>query len=911
MLRFYGFPYRKINETRLYAIRALVFTQFDGVVASVMTFFTPPVIAIFERKFKMEFYPIEMRTDYMKSEYAVADSTKPLFTWGAVNSYEGAYQTAFRIVVSAGDAILWDSGFVEKSEQSAVYGGEMLNSGAIHKWTLQIKDNYENVSRIGEGFFKTACFDEWQGKWIESTIEKEHEVQYFVSDFILEELPKRAVLYHSGIGLDKAYINGVSLNDDRLQPAFTNYKKESQYIIDIVDKEILKIGENVIGIAVAGGWRKNLGEYLDNLSEERKIEFMGNMALNAQLVLYFEDGTKKVIATDENWKCMHGAITHSHLFDGETYDELNEKQEWNTNYNKYEYKPVKLSDFNTLNLKPQVIEPVREKRTIKPVADYFTGGKHIYDFGENFAGVLLLKAKGVCREGTVFKIKHAELLSESGELFTEPLRGAKAEDRYISRGGECDICYAPVFTYHGFRYASLEIEGEFSGEVSLLGISFYTDMDTDCRFRCSDMTVNEFYNCVIRTERANLHSIASDCPQRDERMGWMNDATVRFPAQKYNFMSVRLMEKFVGDVSNEQDEEGRITCTAPFVYGERPADPVCSSYLIAAMEHYLMTGSTDLIKKHYKNFAAWNEYLKTRRQNGILEYSYYGDWAGPEDCCYSIATIGNSDTQKLEEYDTGAANSVFVPGELISTAYHYMNYTMLAEFARLTNNAEDEESFLAEADIVRTAFRNKWCKDSGFVHNGSQACQALALFAGLVEKEYEEEAAKLMNEAVKADGYRLKTGNLTTPMLIKMLYKFGYGDTAWKLFTRCEYPSWGFMMANGATTIWERFELKKECGMNSHSHPMYGASVGALFEGLSGIEIVSPGKEYCLSPYIPDSIKFYEMKIPTIRGSIYIKCEDRYGSKNAYISVPFGVKVNIKKDSITLGAGFYVIGLDR
>ena len=858
----------------------------------------------------MEFYPIEMRTNYAKSTYAVVENQQPVFSWGAVNSLKNSYQTSFKITLLSGGKLLWDSGEIKSDKQSCKYGGCTLESGNLYEWTLELTDNFGNVSKKGTGSFKTACFEDWQGQWIESTIEEKYEAQYFVSQFELDTMPERAVLYHCGIGLSKAYLNGTPTNFNRLEPAYTNYAKECQYVTDIIDTEILNIGKNTIGIAVGGGWRKNYGEYLDNLSENRKIEFLGDISLNAQLVLYFADGTKKVIATDDSWKCMHGAITHTHLFDGETYDEFEEKNEWNINYLNYENKPVKISDFNTLKLVPQVVEPVVEKRIIKPVADYYLGDKHIFDFGENLAGVIKLSVDGTCNGKVVFKLKHAELLKEDGDLFTEPLRGAKAEDKFILKSGEHNCFYAPEFTYHGFRYACLETEGNFDGKVSLEAISFYTDIDAENHFKCSNTLVNEFYNCVLRTERANLHSVATDCPQRDERMGWMNDATVRFMAMKYNFMPARLYEKFVGDVTNEQDHLGRITCTAPFVYGERPADPVCSAYLIAAREHYNITGSTELINKHYDNFAAWNEYLKSRRKDGIVDYSYYGDWAGPEDCCYNVDTIGNSDTKKLEEYDTGAANSVFVPGELISTAFHYMNYKMLSEFATLTGRSADVEKFEKEAQIVKEAFCKKWIK-YGAVHNSSQPCQALALFAGLVPDNEIEKAAEIMNNAVADSGYRLQTANLTTPMLLKMLMKYGYGNTAWKLLTRYEYPSWGYEIANGATTIWERFELKKNSGMNSHNHPMYGASVDSLYEGIAGLKINSPAEEYTIAPFIPEDVAYYEMKIPTLRGSIYLKAEYKYGKKTVYISVPFGIKVNLitKGKKEQLGSGFYTAEL--
>ena len=838
----------------------------------------------------MEFYPIGLRTNYMSSEYAVAENNEPVFSWGAVNSLDNAYQTAFRIVVSSCGECLWDSGIVRSQVQSVKYNGAALKSGAIHEWTLELTDNFGNVSLEARGFFKTVCFDGWSGKWIESSTEKEHEVQYFTCDFTLDKLPERAVLYHCGIGLDKAYINGSALSGNRLQPAFTNYQKECEYITDIVDITALRHGKNIIGIAVGGGWRKNYGHYLDNISETRAIEFMGNIRLNAQLVLYFKDKTVKTIATDGTWKCMSGAITYSHLFNGEVYDESNEKKDWNTDPYKYECKPVEKSP-DKYRLRPQLIEPVKEKRRLCPISEYYVDGKHIFDFGENFAGVTVLCAKGRCAGTVRFRIRHAELTDSDGNLFCGPLRGAVAEDIYIAKPGECDILYSPEFTYHGFRYAQLEIEGEFSGTARLEAVSFYTDIDTDNYFKCSDMTVNEFYNCVLRTERANLHSIASDCPQRDERMGWLNDATVRFPALKYSFMPVRLFEKIVGDISNEQDEQGRITCTAPFIYGERPADPVCSSYLIAAKEHYLITGSTELIRKYYDNFSAWNEYLRSRRRDGIVDYSYYGDWAGPADCCYRTDTIGDSDKKKLEEYDTDAANSIYMPGNMISTVFHYINYKLLIEFAELIGKDDDTEHYRKEADIVRKAFSKKWYNGNGIVHNGSQACQALALYAGMLPENDERSAAEVMNNAVAAAGYRLQTANITTPMLINMLMQYGYGDTAWKLLSRKEYPSWGYMIANGATTIWERFELKKSCGMNSHNHPMYGAAVSSLYEGLAGWRVIVPGRKFSINPIILDEVNYYELKIPTISGAVYLKAEHKYGAKTVFISVPFGVTV--------------------
>ena len=843
----------------------------------------------------MLFIPENLKVNYTKEKYAIANTPTPIFSWGAKSDKNNSYQSEYRIKVIFNNSILWDSGFVANSEQRAVYNGSPLPSGAIISWELQIKDDKGRKSNTAKSYFKTACFDGLSGSWIESPLEKEYEVQYFRKSFKLDKKPFRAVLYYCGLGLSKAYINGKETDNFFLSPSHTNYAKESFYVTVPINTSMLNTDENIIEINVASGWRKNLGPYLDNMSSDRKIEFIGNMCLWAQLVIYDENGEKQVIATDESWQCTNGAITSSHLFNGETYDET---------FCPSEPQNAILSDFSPLKLSPQYIEPVCAKRELKPQNDYFTNGKHMYDFGENLTGVIKLKVRGSCKD-VKFILRHAEEVSFDGDLFCDTLRSARATDTYICRDGYCDFIYIPQFTYHGFRYLSLEIQGDFDGYTDISAISFYTDIDTDGFFKCGNQTINEFYRTALRTERCNLHSIASDCPQRDERMAWMNDATVRFMSMPYHFSSVRLFEKICSDIANEQDDKGRLTCTAPFVYGERPADPVCSAYLIAALENYKLSGDTSVIKKHYDNFRAWNEHLKSCAPDGIVNYSYYGDWAGPEDCCYSTATIGNSDVEKTEEYDTGAANSLYIPGEMMSTAIYYMNLVIMCEFSKLIN-ADDESEYLKEAERIQNAFLKRWFnQDSATVYNGSQGVQAVALYVGLIPEQYRKKAAEVMADAVINDGYRLKTGNLVTPMLFEMLSDYGYSDIAWRLISSSEYPSFGYMLANGATTMWERFELKKECGMNSHCHPMYGASTKYLYRSLAGFRVEVPDKEYELKPAIPSELLYFEMRIPLLCNSIYVKYEKRYDTENFCIDVPFGMKVtlnyNNKKYSLTSG----------
>ena len=827
--------------------------------------------------------PINLKVNYTKAEYAIADTQKPVFSWGCEDiTDEDCIQTGYRLMVVHDNKVMWDSGVCNSVNMQAEYSGSELPSGAIMNWKLSIVDNYGNVSKFVDSSFRTACYDKLSADWIEPKSECGSAVVHFKKEFNIDSLPERAVLFYCGLGLSKPFINNNELDNYRLQPAFTNYKKQVQYVTEPIDVSLLKQGANELEIMVAGGWRKNYGKYLENMSSDRQIEFMGNICLWCQMMLYYESGETVVISSDSTWTCATKNIIYSHLFNGEIYDETASETDFGN---------AVVSQFKPAQLIPQSIEPVCVKREIMPTMVYKKNGIRIYDFGENLAGVPHLKAKGTGRK-LCFVMRHAEEISESGELFTDTLRGAEATDKYICCDGDVDIDFAPMFTYHGFRFASVEICGEFDGEIEFSALSFYTDIDADSHFSCGNQTMNEIYRSVLRTERCNIHSVATDCPQRDERMAWMNDATVRFLSMPYNFNIARLFEKISDDIANEQGDDGSLTCTAPFVYGERPADPVCSSFLVAVYEYYKYTGNDSLIRKHYNSMSKWNACLKSHAPDGIVDYSYYGDWAGPADCCYSTKTIGNSDVLKTEEYDPGAANSLCISGEMISTAIYYMNLRMMEYFGNVIG--KDTEIYRIEKKRIQKAYLDKWFDEGNVtIGNNSQAECAVSLFVGIIPEKYEHTIAEKMATAVIEAGERIRTANIATPMLFDMLTKYGYTDIAWKLITSVEYPSIGYMLANGATTIWERFELKKECGMNSHNHPMYGAMIGWLYRSLVGFETIIPCKHYELHPHIPNELKYLEIKIPLLNGTIYFKYENKFDKKILLINVPLGIDVDI------------------
>lgn len=316
-----------------------------------------------------------------------------------------------------------------------------------------------------------------------------------------------------------------------------------------------------------------------------------------------------------------------------------------------------------------------------------------------------------------------------------------------------------------------------------------------------------------------------------------------------------------------------------------------------------MTGEKRLIEKYYNNFKTWCWYIKKHAPEGVVNYSYYGDWAGPEDSCYCENKIGESDADRLEGYEPGAANSKYISGEMISTAIYYMTLELVEKFSKILGVTN---IYMEEKERVKTAFLNRWFDEkTACVGKGTQGEQALALYTKLVPKEYTNKSARVMADAVIADGYRIKTGNIVTPMLLDILSEFGYEDIAWKLISSTEYPSFGYMLANGATTMWERFELKEDAGMNSHNHPMYGASVAWLYRQLAGLTVIVPNKEYVLTPKIPEDLLYFEMRIPLLCGSIYLKCERKYGRLTVFVDIPFSLKVilNIRGKSYELAYG--------
>lgn len=703
--------------------------------------------------------------------------------------------------------------------------------------------------------------------WIAPVEDMGEAVIYFEKEIEVNEAVESATLYVCGIGNHYVEMNGKAISDHILAPAISGYDERCYYeAIDVTDKLIC--GKNALEIQVGQGWRRNLGDYTKHFGS-RKITFFGIPQLTAYLEVTYKSRKNLTVITDESWTSRGGNITESNLFNGETYDARVEA------VSGVKCKKVHAPGEN-VKMCLQELEPIRIKKIYEPISMHKAKDGYVFDLGQNIAGLAELDIPEGLPEGTVLTLTFSELLDREGDLFTAPLRGAKSTDRYIV-GKNGLKSWMPKFTYHGFRYIKL-CGLPFAPNKSIIrGVQFYTDIDSGSTFRCGNALVNEIHRMVVITERDNLHSIATDCPQRDERCGWMNDATVRFEEMPYNFNAENLFPKIVRDLCDTQ-KDGAITDTAPYLFGSRPADPVSSSFLIAAEMSYLHYGNVELIKEAYDNFVAWNDYLASRCKDGIVDYSYWGDWAGPEDCCWGP-----------ERPESGVT-----PGIFMSTGYHFYNAKLLAKFAEILGKDNDRDAHLARAEYVRGAMLDKWFTEDGKFATGSQACQALGLRFGIIPEDKRVAAAKIMNDAVVDAGMRITTGNLCSLYLMEMLAEYGYIDTAWELITKEDYPSIGFMIANGATTIWERMELKKNPSMNSHCHPMYGAIGKWFYSHLAGVTPKAAGfTKAQIKPNLPEKLLYTEANVVTKLGDLKVRWEKNYGETRLLTAIPKGMTATV------------------
>lgn len=808
---------------------------------------------------------IKVHCDYIASPLGI-DSLSPRLGWRFMeetqsSSQRGREQKAYQIrVASSLERLeapdLWDSGKIPSDRSFGIpYAGSPLISRQRCYWQARVWDERDESSawcppQTWEmGLLSPA---DWAARWIGYTGGWNGQALYFRSRFVLGKPVVCARAYVAGLGCYELRLNGNKVGDHVLDPAWTDYSKRVLYVTFDISEQLHQ-GTNVVGVIVGNGWH-------------------GQPKLLLQIEITHPDDSRTLIATEgghsmttSEWFVSSGPITTNSIYDGETYDARQEKDGWD----RQDVRPIGNAGLHDTwqtavevpapggRLVAQTLEPIKVVEVLKPEQLASPApGVHVFDAGQNLAGWAELRAKG--EPGACVTLRFAEHLGPDGTVNQENLQKAAQTDTYILKGSADGETWEPRFTYHGFRY--VQVEGLSSepalGTLALKRIR--SAVEPAGAFRCGNELLNRIEQMVVRSEAGNLHGVPTDCPQRSERLGWLNDMTVRSEQALYHFRLPRFYRKWIADIADAQDEAGRITDTAPFRWGKRPADPVSASYLLVAWHVWLHYGDDTLIREHRAGFVRWVDYLLSRAEDGILAYSSWGDWVPP----VAFAIPGS----------VCDAVSAGTPGPLVSTAHLYWQLRLLADMARVLDDPAEAARREAQAAEVVTAFNQAfWDETAGGYGSNNQACNAIALHLGLVPHDRVSRTLASLVHAVDANGGHLSTGNLATKYLLEALSEHGRADVAFRIATRTEYPSWGYMLENGATTLWERWENVTGSKMNSHNHPMLGSVSSWMFKYLAGIrpDPEGPGfSRFIIRPHPVEGLDWAEAEYRALPGTI-------------------------------------------
>jgi alpha-L-rhamnosidase len=810
----------------------------------------------------------------LKCEYATnpigLDIKRPNFSWEVESEVRGVMQSAYQILIADSpeklaeeDGNVWNSGKVSTSRAAGIsYKGIGLVSGERYYWKVRIWDSHGVVSDYSKpAFFEMGLLNEedWKAIWVGYPAGFTGQPLYFRRTFSIKKQVRKARVYISGIGYYELYVNGIRVGDHVLDPGVTDYNKRVLYATYDVTGLLKK--DNAIGVIVGPGW-------------------YGIPILRTQMEVTFADGSTRTVARPYwKWQVGTGPLLRSSIYDGESYDARKEDPGWDLAKDTIHSMGVHTpwtSAFATSSpggrMVSQQLSPIKVMKTLSPVSiRQPLKGIYVVDGGRNIAGWASIKVKG--KRGAKITLKYGELLNRDGTVNQRNLNLAKATDTYILKGGGNEEIWEPKFTYHGFRY--IQIEG-YPGKLQSDDIHIkvvHSSVDQVGTFKCSNELLNRIHKMVSRTEANNLFSIPTDCPQRNERLGWLNDMTVRMDEALYNFDLCRFYSKFISDITDTQGSDGSITDTAPFRAGYRPADPVDASYLLLAMRCYEFYGNERIIRNHYQGLKAWVDYLDSRTEDGILDYSWWGDWSPP-------VAFGKG----------GGPVSQFTPGALMSTGYLYYCARMISQMAALLEKSKDVRFYTSLASRINVAFNRKfWDEQTGGYGSNNQACNSFALCMGLVNTKRKSRVVDNLLKDVKSHHFHLTTGNQCTKYLLEALTENGHEDAAYKIATQTTYPSWGYMLANGATTLWERWEKMSGAGMDSHDHPMLGSIDSWFYKYLVGIVPTFKGcgfQKFVIHPYVVNNLGSASGEVSSVKGMIKSSWRKKDGFIYLDITIP-------------------------
>ncbi len=840
----------------------------------------------------------KMRVDW-RAEALGLDSPNPRLSWIVESDQRGQKQTAYRVLAASRSELLedekadlWDSGKVVSSDSvQVVYQGKPLGSRQRVWWRVTAWDQGDQPSTSQPAWWEMGLLKpmDWVGSWIGSSLVggkfTSAPCPYLRKEAVAPQKVASARLYITALGLYEAWINGQRVSEDVFTPGWSDYHNRAAYqVYDVTG--LMRDGTNVLGMVLGDGW------YCGHVAAMGRQNYGDQPKLIAQLELVLEDGSRQTVVSDGSWKWSSGPILESDMLMGESYDARRELTGWAVpEFDDSAWQPVVVMADPGLAKVAQVGATVRRIETLQPVkvpAESYgwVSSRWIFDLGQNITGRVRLTIRG--KAGETVTLRYAEILKPDGSLYTENLRSARATDYYTLRG-DGEETYEPTFTFHGFRYVELSNFPGRADQFSITGVVLHSDMAPSGRFACSDPLINQLQHNIAWGQKGNFLDVPTDCPQRDERLGWTGDAQVFIRTASFNFDVAGFFNRWQQSLADSQNKDGSVPAVIPgasLVPGD--GGPAWSdAMVICPWTVYRVYGDRRILETYYECFTRYIGYLKA---NSVGLIRSHPDWKG-------FPGFGDWLSIKAE-----------TPIDLIGTAFFAYSTRLVSQIARVLGKEADSAMFEALYQEIRQAFIKRFVTPGGLVVGHTQTAYVLALYFDLLPEDARPKVADALARDIRRRGGHLSTGFVGAPYLLHTLTQAGQTPLAYQLLSQKTWPSWLYPVTKGATTIWERWDGWTEDkgfqdpGMNSFNHYAYGSVGSWLYQTVAGIDLDDQATGYerlVIHPRPGGGLKFASADYDSVRGRVSSRWTIETDGFHLSIRVPAGSQamVYIQADS--------------
>ncbi len=840
----------------------------------------------------------DLRVNHLAEPMGIDPSEAPTLSWILSSPVKNTLQTAYEVTVTSGGRKVWSSGKVESDNSTCVKYEGGMQPDTRYEWNVRVWDNHGKVSKRAGSYWHTGLrTEDWKAQWISQPFVEDNRPVYFRAERTLDKKIRRATAYITSHGIYEAFINGKRVGDAYLTPGWTSYHERLQYqAYDVTG--LLRQGKNAVGVGVAPGW------YAGGLGwgkVENRYHYGKDLSLLLQINIEYADGTRGYIMTDGNWcqsldndgKNLFTAgegTEFANIYDGQTIDARKRNHLlWATIEPEDLWcVPAVVADLPKDNIVATVNEPVVKHASL-PAVKYFVTpkGEKVIDFGQNIVGWERAVLRG--KSGDVVRIKHAEVLDKDGNFYTANLRQAKATSTYILKGSGEEV-FEPTMTFYGFRYIMVEgIEGDlnpadFTAEV------IYSDFDTVGEFSSSNPTINQLQSNIEWGFHDNFVDVPTDCPQRDERMGWTGDAQVFFRTATFLGRVDGFFRKWLADLAADQRGCGAIPRVIPDVFPDSDSRIGATGWADAATiipwDHYMAYGDISVLADQYESMRSWVDYMvNMSRDNNYLwnmHNEHFGDWLF------------------WSKPDDPDGQSAVTSKHLVAQCFFANSADIVSRSATLLGKEDDARYYADVAAKVREAYLNEYVTPNGLISSDTQTAYVLALHFNMIPEQLRAQAVERLADNVARYKDHITTGFLGTPYICNVLTDGGRSDVAYRLLLQKTAPSWIYPVSKGATTIWERWDSIRPDGsiikgMNSFNHYSFGAIGDWLYRSAVGIRESSPGyKSIVIRPHTGGDFEWMQAATETPYGRVAAKwtAEDNV-LKTLEVTVPVNTTAEI------------------